>query len=103
MRARGRGARLPPGRALHPREALVAPLTYFFSLYISIYPKNIREHNISGVPPLQASKAMKNESGPCSGTLLEGGTLIGGHLHHPGDIHDEEGVVHPLGAEGMYQ
>ena len=36
------GARLPPGRALHHREAHVAPPTYFFLLYISPYPQNIR-------------------------------------------------------------
>ena len=39
------GARPPPGRALHPRGPLVAPLMYFFRLYISIYPKTIGEHN----------------------------------------------------------
>ena len=33
----------------------------------------------SGVPPSQASVATKNQSGPCSGTLPEGGTLTGGH------------------------
>ena len=38
---RGRGARLPPGRALHPHGPLVAPLTYLFPLYIPIYPKTI--------------------------------------------------------------
>ena len=27
----------------------------------------------------------------------KGGTLTGGHLHHPGALHDEEGVVHPRG------
>ena len=64
--ARGRG------RALHPRGPLVAPLTYFFRLYISIYPKTIGEQNRSGVPPPQASVATKNQSGPCSGTLPEG-------------------------------
>ena len=42
--ARGRGARPPPGRAPHPRGPLVAPLTDFFRLYMSIYPKNIEEH-----------------------------------------------------------
>ena len=61
------------GRALHPRGPLVAPPTYFFLLYISIYPKNIGEQNRSGVPPPQASVATKNQSGPCSGTLPEGG------------------------------
>ena len=76
---------------------LVAPLTDLFRLYISIYPKTIGEQNRSGVPPPQASVATKNQSGPCSGTLPEGGTLTGGHLHHPGALHDEEGVVHPRG------
>ena len=51
----------------------------------------------SGVPPPQASVATKNQSGPCSGTLPEEGSLTGGHLHHPGALHDEEGVVHPRG------
>ena len=96
-KARGRGAPTPPGRALHPRGPLVAPLTYFFHLYIPIYPKTFGEQNRSGVPPPQTSVATKNQSGPCSGTLPEGGTLTGGHLHHPGDLHDEEGVVHPRG------
>ena len=91
-KARGRG------RALHPRGPLVAPLTDFFRLYIPIYPKNIEEQNRSGVPPPQASVATKNQSGPCSGTLPEGGgSLTGGHLHHPGALHDEERVVHPRG------
>ena len=93
----GGGRAHPPGRALHPRGPLVAPLTYFFRLYISIYPKTIGEHNRSGVPPPQASVATKNQSGPCSGTLSEGGSITGGHLHHPGALHDEEGVVHPRG------
>ena len=85
------------GRALHPRGPLVAPLTDFFRLYIPIYPKTIEEQDRSGVPPPQASVATKNQSGPCSGTLPEGGTLTGGHLHHPGTLQDEEGVVHPRG------
>ena len=96
-RARGRGRAHPPGHALHPRGPLVAPLTDFFRLYMSIYPKNIREQKRSGVPPPQASVATKNQTGPCSGTLPEGGTLTCGHLHHPGALHDEEGVVHPGG------
>ena len=32
------GARLPPGRALHPRGPLIAPPTYFFLIYKSTYP-----------------------------------------------------------------
>ena len=50
-KARGRGGAHPPGRALHPRGPLVAPLTYFFLLYIPIYPKTIEEQKISGVSP----------------------------------------------------
>ena len=93
---------LPPGRAPRPCGPLVAPLTDFFRLYISLYPENIQDHHRLGVPPPQASIATKNQLGPCSGTLPEGGSLTGGHLHHPGTLHDEEGVVHPR-AEGMYQ
>ena len=51
----------------------------------------------SGVPPPQASIATKNQSGTCSGTLSKGETITDGHLHHPGALHDEEGVVHPQG------
>ena len=94
---RGREAHPTPWARPHPRGTLVAPLSDFFRLYISIYPKNIGEQNRSGVPPPQASVATKNQSGPCSGTLLEGGSLTGGHLHHPGALHGEEGVVHPRG------
>src|SRR4051812_17130761 len=94
-RARGRGRAHPPGCALHPRGPLVALLTDFFHLYIYIYPKIIREQNRSGVPPPKGSVATKNQSGACPGTLPEGGSLTGGHLHHLGTLHDEEGVVHP--------
>ena len=97
-----RGSHEVGGRTPHPRAPLTAPPTYFFCLYILIYPENIEEHHRSGVPPPQASVATKNQSGPCSGTLPEGGSLTGGHLHHPGALHDEEGVVHPP-AEGIYQ
>ena len=91
------GRRACPWVRPHPCGPLVAPLTDFFRLYISIYPKNIGEQNRPGVPPPQAFVATKNQSGPCSGTLLEGESLTSGHLHHPGALHDEEGVVHPRG------
>ena len=58
---------------------------------------NFGEQYRSGVPPPQASIATKNQSGPCSGSLPEGGSLTGGHLHHLGALHDEEGVVFPRG------
>ena len=93
----GWGARPPTGHASLSCGPLEAPPTNFFRLYIPIYPKTIREHNRSGVPPPQASVATKNQSGPCSGTLPEGWSLTDGHLHHPSALHDEEGVVHPRG------
>ena len=79
------------------RGPLEAPPTDLFRLYIPIYPKNIEEQDRSGVPPLQAFVATKNLSGARSGTLPEGEPITGGHLHHPGALHDEEGVVHPRG------
>ena len=51
-RPRGREARLPPGRAPHPRGPLAAPPTCFFLLYISIYPENIHKHHETLFPPL---------------------------------------------------
>ena len=39
----------------HPRGPLIAPLTYFFLLYISIYPENIQEHNETLFPLPQPS------------------------------------------------
>ena len=87
----------PPGRALHPRGPLVAPMAYFFRLYISIYPKTMREHNRSGVPPPEASVATGNQSRPVPAHCRRGQSFPGGHLHHPGALHDKEGVVLPWG------
>ena len=91
------GGGAPPGCAPLPRGAPVAPPTYSLHPYILLYPKTSRTEDRSGVPPPQASVATKNQLGPCSGTLPEGDPITGGHLHHPGAIHDEEGVVHPRG------
>ena len=63
--------------------ALVAPPTSSLHPYISTYPKTSRTKIRSGVLPPEASVAMKNQSGPCFGTLPEGGSLTGGHLHIP--------------------
>ena len=92
-----KGGAHPPGRALHSCGALEVPPTDFFHLYIPIYPKTIETEDRSGVLPPQASVATKNLSGARSGTLPEGESLNGGHLHHPDALHDEEGVVHPRG------
>ena len=85
------------GRAPLPHGAPVAPPTYPLHPYIPTYPKTSRTEPRSGVPPPQASVATKNLLGACSGTLSEGDPITGGHLHHLGAIHDEEGVVHHRG------
>ena len=77
--------------------APVAPPTCSFHPYIPSYPKTSRTEDRSGVPPPQASITTKNQSEPLSDTLPKGGSISGGHLHHPGAIHEEEGVVHPRG------
>ena len=73
------------------------PPTDLFHLYKPTYPKNIEYQDRSGVPPPQASVATRNLSGALPGTLPEGGSFTGCHLHRPGGHHDEEGVVHPRG------
>ena len=94
---RGWGSAHPPCARPLPRRAPVAPLAYPLHPYIPTYPKTSRTEDRSGVPPPQASVATKNLSGARSGTLPKGEPITGGHLHHPGAIHDEEGVVHPRG------
>ena len=79
------------------RGPLEHPPTNFFRLYKPTYPKTIENQDRLGVPPPQASVATKNLSGALPGTLPEGGSITGGHLHHPDALHDEEGVVHPRG------
>ena len=88
------GVPTSPGHAPHPHGPLMAPLIDFFHLYKSTYPKNIETEDRSGVPPPQASIATKNLSGSRSDALPEGEPITGGHLHHLGALHDEEGVVH---------
>ena len=92
-----RGWGRPPWVRPLPREPPGGPLMYPLHPYIPTYPKTSRTEDRSGVPPPQASVATKNLSGARSGTLPEGEPITGGHLHHPGAIHDEEGVVHPRG------
>ena len=89
------GAPTAPGRALPSHGPLEAPPTDFFRLYKPTYPKNIDTEDRSGVLPPQAFVSTKDLSGARSGTLPEGESLTGGHLHHLGALHDMEGVVHP--------
>ena len=94
---RGREARPTPLGAPPPSwvprgspDRLLSPI------YVHI-PQNIGEQNRSGIPPPQASVATENQSRPVPAPYRRGESLSGGHLHHPGALHDEEGVVHPRG------
>ena len=80
-----------------PRGAPVAPLTFFFCLYKSIYPKTSTTKDRLGVPPPEASVSTKKQSKPLPAPCRRGQSFSGGHLHHPGALHDEEGVVLPRG------
>ena len=93
----GGGAPTHPWARPVPRGQPRDPPTYFFLLYIPIYPKNFGEHNRSGVPPPEASVAIENQSRPVPAPYRRGQSLSGGHIHHPDTLHDEEGVVHPRG------
>ena len=102
--AEGEGAgHKTPGRAWALARAPVGCAHLEAHLRVKPTPKNpinretIRNNPRSEVPPPQGSIATENQSRPRSGTLSEGGIISGGHLHHPGGHHDEEGVVHPRG------
>ena len=67
-----------PGRALHPRGPLVAPLTDFLRLYILTYPENIQEHHETLFPPPQPSVPVRSHLEAFSGALPEGGSITEG-------------------------
>ena len=68
------------------------------SAYITPYTlKLLEKNNIPGVPPPEASVATENQSRPVPAPCRRGQSFSGGHLHHPGALHDEEGVVLPRG------
>ena len=91
------GAPSTLGRAEQACRSLVGPLDVKPMPNIPINRETPQKKPRSEVPPPQASRATKNQSGARSGTLPEGETITRGHLHHPGGLHDEEGVVHPRG------
>ena len=66
------GARLPLGRALPPHRPLVAQPTYFFLLYILIYPENNQEHHETLFPPPQPSVPKRSHLGAFFGAPPEG-------------------------------
>ena len=72
------GAPTPIGRAPLSRGPLGRPPTYFFLLYILIYPKNIQEHHETLFPPPQPSIPKRSHLGAFSGAPPEGESITEG-------------------------
>ena len=73
------GKRAQRGRARPlPRGPLVTPPTYFFRLYIPIYPKNNQGSHENTFPPLQPSVPVRSHLGAFSGILPEGDLITEG-------------------------
>ena len=70
------GRAYPPGRALHPRGAHVAPPTYFFLLYIPTYPQTIRGIHENLIPPPQPSVPVRSHLGAFFGAPPEGASIM---------------------------
>ena len=66
----------PPRARPLPRGPLGAPLTYFFLLYILLYPRNIRESHETTFPPPQPSVPVRSHLGAFSGDLPEGEPIM---------------------------
>src|SRR3954468_21236320 len=71
------GAPAPWARP-HPRGPLVAPPTYFFLLYIPMYPETIRRGAKALFPPPQPSIPVRSHLGAFSGTPPEGALIMEG-------------------------
>ena len=69
-----RGRRAHP----HPRGPLAAPPTYFFLLYIPIYPENIQKHYETLFPSPQPSVPVRSHLGAFSGAPSEGESITDG-------------------------
>src|SRR3990170_599762 len=73
-----RGGHEAGGRAAHPCGPLVAPPTYFFHLYILLYPENIRGSHKTTFPPPQPSVPVRSHLGAFFGDLPEGESITEG-------------------------
>ena len=72
----GRGR--PPRARRLPRGPLEAPPTYFFHLYIPIYPENIKDRAKTIFPLPQPSVPVRSHLGTFSGDLPEGDSIMEG-------------------------
>ena len=73
-----RGSHEEGRRAPYPRVPHVAPPTYFFRLYILLYPRNIKGSHGTTFPLPQPSVLVRSHLGAFSGNLLEGGSITEG-------------------------
>ena len=75
-----KATRRPRGRAErpHPRGPLVGPPTYFFRLYILLYPKNIQGSHETTFPLPQPSVLVRSHLGTFFGDLSEGDSIMKG-------------------------
>ena len=73
-------ARRPRGRAARPhsRGPLAAPLTYFFRLYILLYPENIQGSHETTFPPPQPSVPVRSHLGTFFSDLSKGDSITEG-------------------------
>ena len=72
------GRAYPPECALPPSGPLVAPPTYFFLLYIPMYPQNIISDHENLIPPPQPSVPKRSHLGAFSGAPPEGESITEG-------------------------
>ena len=62
----------------HPHGPLIAPPTYFFRLYIPLYPGNIQGSHETTFPPPQPSVPVRSHLGAFSSDLPEGDSIMEG-------------------------
>ena len=93
--ARRPRAGAPPtgGRAPHPRGLLEHPPTYFFLLYIPMYPENIQEHHEKTISTAATFCIPEIPSWSLRRRSVGGGIDHGGPLHHLQGLSDELWVV----------
>ena len=81
-------------RAPHPRGPLVAPLTYFFRLYILLYSRSIRESHETTFPPPQHFVPVRSHLGAFFWWSVRGGFDHEGLLHQHHSLSNDVWVVY---------
>ena len=81
-RPRGRRARLGGRHTPLPHGPVVAPPTYFFRLYILLYPENIQGSHKTTFPLPQPSVPVRSHLRAFSSDLPEGESITEGFYQH---------------------